>query len=67
MAKRKRENTPDIIERRIREGRGTGRGGDYKPWLLVQDVPSQGLASRVKGVKTGRVHHLFSQLEYRSF
>jgi len=67
MAKRKRENTPDIVERRIKEGRGTGRGGDYKPWLLVQDVPSQGLASRTKGVKTGRVHHLFSQLEYRCF
>ncbi len=67
MAKRKRENTPDIVERRIKEGRGTGRGGDYKPWLLVQDVPSQGLASRIKGVKTGRVHHLFSQLEYRCF
>jgi hypothetical protein len=38
MAKRKRENTPDIVERRIKEGRGTGRGGHYKPWLLVQDV-----------------------------
>jgi hypothetical protein len=67
MAKRKRENTPDVIERRIKEGRGTGRGGDYKPWLLVQDVPSQGLSSRVKSVKTGRVHQLFSQLKYRSF
>ena len=67
MAKRKRENTPDIIDRRIKEGRGAGRGGDYKPWLLVQDVPSQGLASRVKGVKTGRVHHLLSQLEHRCF
>ncbi|PSR36343.1 MAG: heteromeric transposase endonuclease subunit TnsA [Sulfobacillus thermosulfidooxidans] len=67
MAKRKRENTPDTIERRIKEGRGTGRGVDYKPWVLVQDVPSQGLASRVKGVKTGRVHHMLSQLEYRCF
>ena len=65
--KRKRENTSDTVERRIKEGRGTGRGVDYKPWLLVQDVPSQGLASRVKGVKTGRVHHLLSQLEHRCF
>ncbi len=67
MAKRKRENTSDTVDRRVKEGRGIGRGVDYKPWLLVQDVPSQGLASRVKGVKTGRVHHLLSQLEHRCF
>lgn len=47
MAKRRRENTPDTIERRIREGQGAGRGGDYTPWPLVADVPSQGLAKRV--------------------
>lgn len=67
MAKRKRENTSDTVDRRVKEGGGIGRGVDYKPWLLVQDVPSQGLASRVKGVKTGRVHHLLSQLEHRCF
>ena len=50
MAKRQRENTPDIIDRRIKEGRGAGRSGDYNPWLLVPDVPSPKLASRVKGV-----------------
>jgi hypothetical protein len=50
MAKRKRETTPDIVERRIKEGRGTGRGANYKPWILVPDVPSPGLANRVKGV-----------------
>lgn len=63
MAKRKRETTLTVIDKRIKEGRGQGKGANYKPWLLVQDVPSKGLAQRVKGWKTGRVHHLFSNQE----
>ena len=49
MAKRKRQDGCATTERRLNEGRGNGRGKDYKPWLRVQDVPSQGLASRVPG------------------
>ncbi len=64
MAKRKRQGGCATTERRLKEGRGSGRGKDYKPWLLVQDVPSHGLASRVLGATTGREHHLFSNLEY---
>jgi hypothetical protein len=45
MAKRKRKMDESVIERRIKEGRGQGRGKDYKPWLVVQDVPSTGLAT----------------------
>ncbi len=67
MAKRKRQTDDATIKRRLEEGRGTGRGVDYKPWLRVQDVPSQGLASRVPGVTTGREHHLLSNLEYDCF
>lgn len=63
MAKRNRCIDQRGIERRIAEGRGQGRGKDYRPWLEVQDVPSTGLASRIKGWKTGRSHHLFSNLE----
>jgi hypothetical protein len=63
MAKRKRETTQAVIDRRIREGRGQGTGADYRPWLFVQDVPSRGLTHRIKGWKTGRVHHLFSNHE----
>ncbi len=63
MAKRKRETTQTVIDRRIQEGRGQGTGADYKPWLFVQDVPSRGLAHRIKGWKTSRVHHLFSNHE----
>ncbi len=48
------------MAKRIREGRGQGYGGNYKPWLTVRDVPSKGLSSRIRGWKTGRVHHLLS-------
>ncbi len=63
MAKRKRTTTEASIARRIKEGYGQGTGAAYRPWLLVQDVPSQGLVHRIPGWKTGRVHHLFSNLE----
>lgn len=49
------------------DGRGTGRGVDYTPYTLIQDIASQGLAGRIKGWTTGRVHHLPSQLEQRYF
>lgn len=67
MAKRKRQMDDATIRRWLEEGRGSGRGMDYKPWLRVQDVPSQGLASRVPGTTTKREHHLFSNLEYDCF
>jgi hypothetical protein len=43
--------------------KGQGHGKEYRPWLTVRDVPSEGLSSRVKGWITGRVHHFLSQLE----
>ncbi len=67
MAKRRRETTERSIRKRLKEGRGQGSGAEYKPWLHIQDVPSQGLAHRVKGWKTGRVHHLLSKLELSYF
>lgn len=39
MAKRKRTST---VEKWIKEGRGTGIGADYQPWLKIQDVSSLG-------------------------
>jgi hypothetical protein len=53
----------DRIARFQKEGRGQGRGADYHPWLTIQDVPSQGRSHRLKGIKTGRVHHLLSDIE----
>ena len=67
MAKRKRQTDQEVINKRLKEGRGQGRGADYKPWLLIQDVPSQGLATRIKGWKTKRVHHFLSNLELSYF
>ncbi|MCB0192598.1 MAG: heteromeric transposase endonuclease subunit TnsA [Anaerolineae bacterium] len=67
MAKRRRETTEKSIKQRLKEGRGQGRGAEYKPWLNIQDVPSQGLVHRIKGWKTGRVHHLLSKLELSYF
>lgn len=67
MAKRKRRTTATVIEQRLKEGRGQGRGASYKPWLTIQDVSSTGTCSRIKGLKTGRRHELLSQHEARYF
>lgn len=67
MAKRNRSVTKERINRRLKEGRGQGRGKDYKPYLYIQDVPSKGLATRDLGWHTQRVHHLMSLGEWRLF
>jgi len=63
MAKRKRELTHAKIERYIKEGRGQGTGKDYLPWLTIQDVPSEGRATRILGWTAERRHELLSDLE----
>lgn len=67
MAKRKRKMDQAVIEKRIQEGRGQGSGSEYKPWLTIQDVASQGLVTREKGWKTNRVHQMLSKLELAYF
>lgn len=67
MAKRRRDNGQQVSHRRLKEGRGIGTGADYIPYLLIHDVPSIGLASRVWGWKTNRVHHFLSRLELKFF
>ncbi|MBY0596495.1 TnsA endonuclease N-terminal domain-containing protein [Bacillus bingmayongensis] len=63
MAKRKYEWNAKKIERYIKQGRGQKEGKNYKPWLLAQDVPSIGRDGQREGWKTGRDHHLLSDLE----
>lgn len=63
MAKRNRSTTEKRQEKWINEGRGIGIGKDYKPWLTVQDVPSTGRATRLRGNKIHRQHHLLSDME----
>jgi len=64
MAKRKRTHN---IEKMIKEGYGTGIGSEYKPWIKIQDVPSLGRVTRVKGMKTNRQHELLSDMERNYF
>lgn len=51
----------------IKEGRGAGIGNEYIPWLKIQDVPSLGRATRLKGIKTGRQHEFLSDMERNYF
>ena len=64
MAKRKRKQN---IENMIKEGYGSGIGSQYKPWIKIQDVPSLGRVTRVKGIKTNRQHELLSDMERNYF
>jgi TnsA endonuclease N terminal/TnsA endonuclease C terminal len=67
MPRRRFRSTPESIAKRIAEGRGQGVGCNYLPWHEVQDFPSRGVIHRPLGVKTERVHHLFSDLEFIVF
>lgn len=64
MSKRTRTSR---IEKWIKEGRGSGIGADYKPWLNIQDVSSLGRSTRLKGIKTERQHEFLSDLERNYF
>ena len=67
MSKRSRTWNEAKYRKYLAEGRGQGTLADYKPWVQIQDFPSKGVVSRVKGRTTGRVHHLMSNLELRYF
>jgi hypothetical protein len=67
MAKRRYSIDSAKIARYIKEGRGQGTGANYKPWLTIHDVPSDGRAHRAFGWTTKRIHHLLSDIEYRHF
>ncbi|OYQ89086.1 heteromeric transposase endonuclease subunit TnsA [Wohlfahrtiimonas chitiniclastica] len=54
-------------EKWIKEGRGSGEGSLYKPWITVRDIPSSGRSHRVYGYKSKRTHHLLSDLELAIF
>lgn len=63
MAKRLRKITPEMQEKRIKEGRGQGIGKEYKPWLTIQDISSLGRECRTHGIKIDRQHELLSDNE----
>lgn len=55
------------LKTRLAQRRGTGEGPSYRPWYQVHELPSLGLSSRVLGWKTGREHHLLSEIERMVF
>lgn len=59
--------TEEKIAKRIKEGRGAGEFSSYQPWLTIQDISSSGRSHRIKGFKTERIHHFFSDLERNYF
>lgn len=54
---------PPHLRPRVKRRRGVGSGALYVPWLKVRDVPSKGTSAIIRGVPTGRPHHLLSELE----
>lgn len=67
MVGRKNVNTELQSQKWLREGRGGGHGSDYKPWLTVRDLPSEGRSHRFFGHNSQRTHHLLSDLELAVF
>lgn len=67
MAKRRTKWNEDKVERFIKEGRGQKENEEYKPWFRTQDFPSMGVATRVFGKTTNRIHHFFSNTQLYYF
>ncbi len=67
MTRSKRDWTEEKLARYMKEGRGHGKGRDYKPWIEVSDFSSSGRVSRDLGWKTERVHYLMSDGETRLY
>lgn len=67
MGRKQYWNSEAKNSRWVKEGRGKGIGRDYKPWLTVRDVPSQGRSHRIFGHLSQRTHHLLSDLELATF
>lgn len=63
MSKRKGAS-PDNVLSWILRGDGQGELKNYKPFLHVRDVPSQGRSAIDLGLKTARSHHYLSDIEY---
>lgn len=58
--KRRRGITPALRDRWIRQWERASKEGHYRPFLRTEDVPSSGNRGRIRGVTSGRTHHLMS-------
>jgi len=52
---------------RLIEKRGQGYGQQYKPWILVHEVPSDGRTHKIYGWKHDRAYHFLSDGEFYVF
>ena len=59
-----RRPTPSVVHRWIKAGFGQGEGKNYRPFMYVRDVPSEGTSSMVRSRITGRNHHYLSGQEF---
>lgn len=57
----------DKIMKFVKEGRGQGIGSGYLPWTKTHEYSSIGRVTRIHGIKTGRIHQLQSDNQYRAF
>lgn len=63
MGKNRRPSV-ELVRKWIEQGDGQGVGQNYRPFFHVRDVPSTGRSTMTQGLKTGRVHHYFSDVEF---
>ncbi|WP_052221458.1 heteromeric transposase endonuclease subunit TnsA [Clostridium homopropionicum] len=61
MARRKSDNA------KLKEKIGTGRGGNYTPWLKPHEFGSLGRTHRIRGWKVNRIYYFMSDLELYYF
>lgn len=61
------KTTEQKIQNLLAQGRGQGEGAAYQPWLQIGDFSSKGRGHRIQDHRTGRIHHLFSDLEARYY
>jgi TnsA endonuclease N terminal/TnsA endonuclease C terminal len=67
MSVKKHGNLEQRQTKWLKEGRGSGHGSSYLPWITVRDVASIGRSHRIFGHKSRRTHHLLSDLELAIF
>lgn len=67
MPSRHRNFTGKAIERRIAQGRGSGEGINYSPWIQINEIPAHSTCSQITGWRHGRNHHLLSKKEQGYF
>ncbi len=58
---------PPYLRPWICKGKGVGKGSEYRPWLAVRDVHSQGTSAQIGGILIDRPFELLSELEATYF